>query len=347
MCRLLPGMSGGAHLKCALFTADGKLIRVSQYATPLWSDFESLTRLLNDFQNRFPGADHAVTMTAELADIYASRKEGVQSLADLFVDIFAEDTVHFYAGSDGFVSYADIEATYEQVASMNWFATASFVSHALEAGLLIDIGSSTSDVIPFGHQKVLASGLTDHQRLINNELLYLGVIRTPLMALCNSVEWKEQACPVMNEYFATTADVYRVLEELNETDDMYDAADGKDKTLTASARRLARMIALDYPDEVSLQDCQRLALQFDRKLKTALCAAIETHRNKLQDLNIKTIIGAGCGRFLLKDIAQQIGMDYQDYHQSVQCHSVLQDSASSYATTVSLGMLYYQSVCND
>ena len=93
---------------------------------------------------------------------------------------------------------------------------------------------------------MLARGRDDASRLVAGELVYTGVVRTPLMALArrgrhSSGEW----VPLMAEYFATTADVYRLTGQLPEGADQHPAADGGEKTGPASARRLARMIGRD------------------------------------------------------------------------------------------------------
>ena len=52
----------------------------------------------------------------------------------------------------------------------------------------------------------------------------------------------------MNEYFASSADVHRILGDLPEGADKMPTADGREKTVEASRARLARMIGHEADD---------------------------------------------------------------------------------------------------
>ena len=52
----------------------------------------------------------------------------------------------------------------------------------------------------------------------------------------------------MNEWFASTGDVYRILVELPEGVDVMPTADNRDKSVESSRARLARMIGRDIGD---------------------------------------------------------------------------------------------------
>ena len=56
-------------------------------------------------------------------------------------------------------------------------------ARCLPEGLLIDVGSTTSDLVAFADKQVLATDFTDHQRLVGQSMVYTGVVRTPLKAL--------------------------------------------------------------------------------------------------------------------------------------------------------------------
>ena len=61
---------------------------------------------------------------------------------------------------------------------------------ALDVGqgdsLLVDMGSTTTDLIPLHDGAVTAKGYTDTQRLASDELLYIGVRRITRAALNHS-----------------------------------------------------------------------------------------------------------------------------------------------------------------
>src|SRR5262249_53717565 len=132
-----------------------------------------------------------------------------------------------------------------RVASANWHATAAYLGRRLGEGLLLDIGSTTTDIVPFRAGRVAARGLTDAERLATGELLYTGLVRTPLMALARTAPFAGRAVGVMAELFATIADAHRLAGTLPENGDLHPSADGRGKSLPESRARLARMIGMD------------------------------------------------------------------------------------------------------
>ena len=105
------------------------------------------------------------------------------------------------------------------------------------AGLLVDIGSTTTDLIAFHGGVVPTTSRSDAQRLASGELVYQGVVRTPLCALARRIGWRGEQLNVMNEFFATTADVYRLTGELDPAHDQQPSADhaAKDQAATCAA----------------------------------------------------------------------------------------------------------------
>jgi len=71
-----------------------------------------------------------------------------------------------------------------------------------------------------------ARGSTDAERLATGELVYPGVLRTPLCALARRVRFGRAKVHVMNEFFATPVDGYRLTGELAAAHDQHRAADG-------------------------------------------------------------------------------------------------------------------------
>jgi probable H4MPT-linked C1 transfer pathway protein len=116
------------------------------------------------------------------------------------------------------------------------------------AGVLVDVGSTTTDMVAFGKGRVLGSSQSDADRLATGELVYHGVVRTPLCALTPQIVLQGRSINVMNEFFATTADVYRLTGELNPAHDLHPAADGAPKETSHTQQRLARMVGHDAND---------------------------------------------------------------------------------------------------
>jgi len=242
---------GGAHLKACLLR-DGHIVDVAQWACPLWQGLHHLEQAFAQAEARWPGLGrvrHGVTMTGEMADLFAHREEGVRRIADAFTAHWGTAASRFFAGDAGWCSAAEVPARWAAIASANWLATAQQVARCVSGeGVLVDIGSTTTDLIAFRHGRVLTAARSDAERLATGELAYHGVVRTPLCALGPQVRFGGRPRNVMNEFFATTADVYRLTGELAPGHDLYPAADNAGKDVEATQKRLARMIGLDARD---------------------------------------------------------------------------------------------------
>jgi len=238
---------GGVHLKAARAEA-GRITKVAQYASPLKAGTERLQQALA--QARLGLGDAAinvVTMTGELADTFASRREGVERLTALAVQELG--AVSIYAGPAGCVDPQEAPARTAEIASANWHACATLVGRRHANALFIDVGSTTSDITPIVDGKVAARGYTDAQRLAAGELVYTGLVRGFVMATANRAPLRGVWTPLVNENFATMADVHRILGTLPPGVDLMPTADGRDKTIAASRARLARILGADAADE--------------------------------------------------------------------------------------------------
>jgi probable H4MPT-linked C1 transfer pathway protein len=304
---------GGAHLKAALLDGDGKVAQVMQLPCPLWQGLSHLDHAIDAALQRLPGAParHAVTMTGELVDLFASRREGVQSLIEVFCARVPPQQTHIYAGAAGFVAAQRCGELSEQIASANWMASAAFLATRVPEALLVDVGSTTTDIVPL-KRSILALGGDDHARLVQEELIYTGVVRTSLMAVVDRVPFAGEWVPVMAEHFATMADVYRLTSELPADADQMPSADGRGKSLPDCARRLARMVGRDA-ESAALTAWQRCAGYIaDVQLGQIFKASQRIlSRGVLPDN--APLIGAGVGRFLVMRLAQRLQRPYLDF----------------------------------
>src|SRR5690606_12298586 len=98
------------------------------------------------------------------------------------------------------------------------------------SALLIDVGSTTIDVIPLLDGQPVNVGKTDTERLLSGELVYTGVERTPACALLRTISYRGTMCPIANELFATARDAWLILGELPEDPIDKRTADGRPAT---------------------------------------------------------------------------------------------------------------------
>ena len=252
---------GGAHLKAAR-VKDGRVEAAVQAATPLWLGLGSLEAAFDALHAQLGGADrHAITMTGELCDAFPSRREGVAGLAAIAAGHLAPAALRLYAGRAGFVELGEAASHAADIASANWHASAALLALELPDALLIDIGSTTADLIPIVAGRVAALGYTDAERLAAGELVYTGMTRSFVMALASRAPFRGAWTPLMNEYFASSADVHRILGALPDGADKMPTADGREKTVEASRARLARMIGREA-DDAAAQEWDGLAAWF-------------------------------------------------------------------------------------
>jgi (4-(4-[2-(gamma-L-glutamylamino)ethyl]phenoxymethyl)furan-2-yl)methanamine synthase len=234
---------GGANIK----QADGAGYAAS-WPFELWKTPERLAKQLAKCLAAAPPADHLiVTMTGELCDCYKTKREGVQHIVDATIEAAGKTSVLFYQTTGQLVTAHEACEKYLLTAASNWHALATFAGRFCdgEPGLLIDIGSTTTDIVPLIDGKEAARGRTDPERLLTGELVYTGVERSPVCAIVSHVPWRATDCPVAQEFFATSGDSYLLLGELGEDENDTNTADGKPFTCEAAHARLARMVCGD------------------------------------------------------------------------------------------------------
>ncbi|WP_036264314.1 hydantoinase/oxoprolinase family protein [Methylocapsa aurea] len=295
---------GGAHLKAAR-AEDGIITHAAQVPSPLWLGLEELDCAFAQAQAIVGRAPlNAITMTGELCDAFATREEGVVGLAGAAERLLAPGAVWFYAGRSGFVGAPEIAAHASDIASANWHASAALSGHRAPQALFIDMGSSTTDIIPIAGSRPAALGYADAARLGHGELVYTGLVRTFLMAGPKLVPFAGQWTPLMNEWFADMADVHRILGQLPAGADLTDTADGREKTAAASRARLARMIGRDSC-EADAAAWDRLARFFaEAQLREIMDAAALVLSRSILDAGAP-IVGAGVGRGVIRQIAHR------------------------------------------
>lgn len=298
---------GGAHVKAARLSPAGEVERVIQVPCPLWQGLAHLDTAIDAARLIVGDAPvHALTMTGEMVDLFASREEGVRRIVAAVQQRLGEVSLRFYAGTEGFVAGPAAAAAGGSLASPNWRATADLVAARMETALVVDVGSTTTDLVVVSAGRVVARGRDDATRLVAGELLYTGVVRTPLMAVTSRAPLEGEWVPLMAEYFATMADVYRLTGQLPDGADQHPAADGGEKTTAASARRLARMLGRDL-ESAPLQGWHQLAEWFARTQVRQIEDACDRVLSRGGVPDDAPIVSAGVGRFLLPQIAAARG----------------------------------------
>ena len=330
---------GGAHLKVAQADSAGRLLIAAQVPCRLWEGTGRLSEAIEGLRPRLrPSRRHAVTMTGELVDLFADRAAGVAALVDAAAEAFPRTSRRFFAGRAGFLDQRQAKARPLEVASANWLACVQLAASRLPEGLFLDVGSTTTDIVPFAGGRDLAEGISDAERLASGELVYDGVTRTPVMALARSLPFEGLRQGVMAEHFATVADVYRVLGVLPAGADQHPTADGRDRSVESSARRLARMLGRDFaPDE--LPAYRRLAAQLAGCQSRHIVAAAKRVTARAALPASAPVIGAGVGRFLAQRVAERLGRPYSDFGSLIAAEPAVREEAARAAPAAAVALL--------
>ncbi|MEY2700103.1 MAG: hypothetical protein RIQ52_858 [Pseudomonadota bacterium] len=314
---------GGANLKAALFNSAGQIIEVMQWSCPLWQGLIHLSDRIHEADERWSldcyPCHHAITMSGELVDLFPSRQEGVRQIIATMAEALPGHFMHIYAGKSGFLELQTIQSYHMTcIASANWLAMADWVSSRHTSNVLVmDIGSTTTDLILIEHGELKNKGVSDHERLTRDELVYTGCTRTPLMAIAQKAPVHGAWTHLMAEHFATMADIYRITGDLPAQMDLSATADGKDKSLEASLARIARMVGMDGC-ELDRTTGESLARYFRYKQAGILADAVSSQLSKATER--PALVGAGIGRFLVPSIAQIFDLPYHDILEFMPAH---------------------------
>jgi probable H4MPT-linked C1 transfer pathway protein len=329
---------GGVHLKAAR-AENGRIVDAVQIAAPLRAGLEPLIKAFGQAKARMGTASrHLVTMTAELADTFTSRAEGVERIATLAARELNGAPIWLYAGRAGFVPIARAGAHVTDIASANWHASAALVARRCEQALFVDMGSTTTDIVPVSGGTVIARGYTDAERLAAGELVYTGVVRGFVMATANRAPFEGVWTTLVNENFANMADVHRILGSLPEGADQMGTADGRDKTVPASCARLARMIGRDAAD-ASAADWEKLAAWLaEAQLRAIIDGAMLVASGAMVARNAP-IVGAGSGAGAVAEVARRMGRKFIAFETLLDVVPEVRDAASQCAPAAALALL--------
>jgi probable H4MPT-linked C1 transfer pathway protein len=238
---------GGVHLKAARLRRDAALATASrpfsiQHEMP---DLANALRALHAELVGTPGELHAVTMTAELSQRFRLKRDGVIAVLDAVEAAFPKSPIRVFAVDGRFLTPAAARLEPLAVAASNWAATARWLARSQPDVLLLDMGSTTTDIIPIVHGRVAALGATDPERMRHGELIYTGMVRTPVEAVIGTVPWQDARVRVSADGFALTGDVHLWLGALTPSDYTTPAPDSRSATRVHAGERLARIICGD------------------------------------------------------------------------------------------------------
>jgi len=320
---------GGANLKAA--TSEGKAV---SFPFALWRDFDELGLALTGLcQGLERPKALAVTMTGELADCFAMKSEGVDRILRSVETWAGGCPIYVWTTAGRFVSTDEARAQPLATAAANWHVQATWAGRFVhgQRAVLIDCGSTTTDIIPLLNGRPTPHGLTDPERLLSGELIYQGVRRTPLCAVSHTLPFQGQPCPVAAELFATTLDVYLLLGLINPDATDVNTANGRPATVEAAHDRMARMLCGDR-SEFSLEEARTAARSLAEEQQRMLSAALARVVARLGGCDM--VLTSGSGEFVARRLAE--GAGFPTLSLSERVSPAIAESACAYAAAVLL-----------
>ena len=290
---------GGAAIKAA----DG---RGGAWAVPfaMWREWRRLSEAIAELVGPLRPRRFVATMTGEIADCYPSRAAGVATIVAALEAAArmagSRDPVGVYLLDGRIVSAAEAVALPRAAAAANWHALARLAASlaAGRPGLLIDVGSTTTDIVPLGAAGPEPLATDDAGRMRSGELVYTGVERTPLATLTRSLPHGGIRRPLASERFAESRDVWLVLGELPEDPAAADTADGGPATSAAARMRIARSMLVE-PDAFSAADAVAAARHWtdvQARLVARSLRRVAAGRGRMPEVVVLSGHGTGLAR---------------------------------------------------
>ncbi len=335
---------GGAHIKLA--DASG---RSTACPFAMWLEADRLADRVRELSRLFCSEHNqsythlAVTMTGEMADCFATRRIGVEFILRRLTEAMPELKLQVYGVDGTWLAASEACRHPWDVAASNWHALGSWVAGCVACAdenlcLVLDIGSTTVDVIPISRGRVATAARTDSDRLRLQQLVYTGVGRTSAAAILSAATIDGQHWPLVAERFATSDDAYLALGLAAEVSDAaaslghsadgcwriatddppgqpaFDTADGRPRTVAHARARLARMLAEDC-ERLTGGEIETLARQLiDKQASQVACAIAANLPVQSSDNRQPLIALSGHGAALARAALQQLPqvVDYID-----------------------------------
>jgi len=310
---------GGANTKAAfLKTQDATTqeLRTLLEYFPVWkSGKEQLPKVLEKLKSSLTNLivldGVGVTITAELSDAYMTKKEGIHHVLDCITEVFGDTALFVLDVEANLLSVKDARGEPLKVSSANWAATGWMISQLIKNCIVVDVGSTTTSIIPVINGKIAAEGRTDLEKLGNGELVYSGSLRTHVAAIVNAIPVHGLMARVSSELFAQSGDVHLILDNIKEEEYIVETCDGRGKTRREAMARLARVVCADI-DMLTEQEIVAMAkFVYDNQVEQISGGLKQVHE-RIKPLLQESIgvVVSGLGRkFLARKAAEEVGFN--------------------------------------
>lgn len=308
---------GGAHVKAARAAVRGGALRdrrlvVRPFALrPGLADLPEMLRALGDQLGVVDGDPMGVTMAADLSDAFRSRRDGVRHVLEAFRRAFPRSGPQALSVRGELVDIAEVLARPLDFVSTSWVASALLAARHVRDGVLVDVGSTTTDIVPVRDGRLAAEGRSDTARLAAGELVATGVAGSDPSTLAGMVPLRGRWCRVAGERFTVMADVYLALARLPEAAYTCPTPDGRPKTREAALERLARLIGADR-EQLTEEELLKIAVYLaERHLRLLSDGLVQVLSRQQYGYGLP-VVTAGAGAFLAAAAAERLHLSVLD-----------------------------------
>ena len=250
---------GGANTKAAAVDDDGR-VRIVSEPFEVWRSPERLADAIASVVERL-GLDRApvaLTTTAELVDVFESKRAGVLHVLDAVAAALPGRSLRVITTSGALIEIERARADPLSCAAANWVATALLVARSLPDAILVDCGGTTTDVIPIaGGDWRRGDGPTSSGCSRASSCTPARCGPTSPRS-CPQVPIGGRPCPVSSELFAIAADAHLLRGELTAAQCTCTFPDGRGPGLEHVRARLARVVCAD-PEQLAPGDLEAIA----------------------------------------------------------------------------------------
>ncbi len=300
---------GGANTKAA--TSDGSF--VTSIHAPLWKNKAILYGVLYGIKKGMDEtgiASVGAVMTGEICGCFETKGEGVSYIKKAVCNVFGD--VKFLDNHCLFKSSSDVDRDPVSFASTNWLASAKFIADEYKDVIFVDIGSTTTDVIPIKNGRIKV-GRSDLERLKSGELICSGILRTNVSCLLDRINMNGGECKTSSEHFATTADAYLTIGCIKKEDFGCESLNrycypftGEERNRISAMRRLARVLCSDL-EEIGEDGVVHIA----EKVKEVQVNELTTSLRRISEkYRLENVVSAGIGDFIAEEASEAVCLDF-------------------------------------
>ena len=286
-------------------------VRTATRPFEVWRGREQLPAVLREVGGELEidqAAPFALTMTAELSDAFRSKREGVLFVMEAMREAFPRNPAFVLDCRGEFAPLREARSRPLDFAATNWVASALYAASRVDECILVDIGSTTTDIVTICRGRLVCEGRTDLARLTAGELVYTGVLRTNPNTLAAQIPVRGRPCRVAAEHFAVMADAYVLTGRLGEEDYTCSTPDGRDTSPAACAERLARLVCADREMLGDREIAAVARYLIERQLQVVSEALLQVLSRA--DVPAEAPVApAGVGAFLAGEVAARLGLE--------------------------------------